>query len=459
MKKNIKNRLINRFLSFAVLGAVFLGNMAFATAVHAQEAPSTVKVTIAKYVGGVMATNLSANNAGFQMSATWNAENISAGTGQYTLGPSGSPEAYKAVTTDMSSGADYTTNEIMDSTVGASCAAATPFTLVGYTTGNTMAEAAAATPTMTVPAFTNLTNDKFVIVWNNDCTVVVPPAETVKVQINKYVDGVQATGASADALAFVMSATWASTSHGSGTGAYELDANGYEADTTPYQASTVEFNSGADYSTSETIDGTVVGASCAAATPFTLVGYTTGNTMAEAAAATPTMTVPAFTNLTNDKFVIVWNKSCDDTEGTVGGEVTGGQNSNGVLQVTSIDTVDGSAVADNTFENGWKYVFHITIPTNETKLSMKFSDWLNTASANTIAAANNIRISSAQANNAGQTVLITAANTYSSPELVMTTDLDPVAPGIQVNVSVETKVPVNTVNGSYTTNYGVKSVQ
>lgn len=129
----------------------------------------------------------------------------------------------------------------------------------------------------------------------------------------------------------------------------------------------------------------------------------------------------------------------------------------GVLSVDSIDTIDSIAIADGTFANGWKYVFNVTIPTNETHFSIKFEDWYTNASANTIAVANNMRISSAQADNAGATILVTGANTYTVPTLNMVTDLDPAIDGIQVEVVVEVAIPMNTVNGNYSTNYGVKS--
>ncbi len=249
-----------------------------------------------------------------------------------------------------------------------------------------------------------------------------------------------------------MSATWSATNTGPGTGQYTLN----ESNTpTAYQAMTVDMTTGADYSTNEIMDA-VVGASCAALTPFALIGYTSGDTLAEAQAATPTMTVPTFTNLTNDKFVIVWNDDCATAEnnGNIGGNVVSGP---GVLAVTSVELTDTSATADGTFASGWKYTFNITVPTNETGVAMKFSDWARTGGGGTIPTANNVRISSAQANNAGATILVTAANTYTTPNLTMTGDLDPLMDGLQVKVVVEVAVPVGTPSGAYTTTYGVQS--
>ncbi len=150
----------------------------------------------------------------------------------------------------------------------------------------------------------------------------------------------------------------------------------------------------------------------------------------------------------------VLNFTTGSTGGEIGGEVVPGT---GVLQVTSIEMTDSTATANNSYEDGWEYVFNITVPTDETDVSMKFADWVRTGGSETIPAGGNMRISSPQANNGGATVPITAANTYSTPALTMTTDLDPVLDGLQVKVTVEVKIPVGTTNGSYTTTYGVKS--
>lgn len=137
------------------------------------------------------------------------------------------------------------------------------------------------------------------------------------------------------------------------------------------------------------------------------------------------------------------------------GTVTGDQ---GTLAVTSIDSTKTSATADGTFANGWIYTFHVTVPLNEPNVAMKFADWVNNTPPGTIPVAGNMRISSAQADNAGATVLLSAANTYSTPSLHITGDLDPTTPGMQVAITVEVAVPVNTTNGSYTTSYGVQTL-
>lgn len=66
-----------------------------------------------------------------------------------------------------------------------------------------------------------------------------------------------------------------------------------------------------------------------------------------------------------------------------------------------------------------------------------------------------MKISSVQASNGP--VTLTTANTYSLPTLIMTGDLDAGTTGRQVDVVVQTKIPLSTVNGSYTTSYGVQT--
>ena len=276
---------------------------------------------------------------------------------------------------------------------------------------------------------------------------------TVKVTIVKYIDGAMATATSANNSDFPMSATWNAQNIGSGTGNYALGA----ANNPAYQATTVDMTSGASYSTYEVTGGSVVGSACVAnGAPYALTGYSVGDTLAQAQQAAPTMTAPAFTNLTSDKFVIVRNDDCS-TPGT-GSTGTGGLQgtvTDGVLKVDSITVVKSSSTANGTYEDGWKYIFHITAPTNESKLAMKFADWMS--GSNMIPVANNMRISSAQADNSGAMITLTAANTYSTPALNMVTDLSSTMAGRQVEIIVDVKIPVGTVSGSYSTTYGVQS--
>lgn len=277
--------------------------------------------------------------------------------------------------------------------------------------------------------------------------------ETVTVTIVKYVDGEMADGESIDNESFAMVSSWDADNIGAGSGNYSLAST----NSTPYTAVTTEMSSGADYSTHEVANDRV-GESCDAGDePFAIGGYTSGNTLEEAENATLSDESPAFTNLTNDKYVIVWNDDCstpEDAEGDLEGDVVDGE---GELEVTSIETLDSTAVANGTYEDGWKYRFNITVPTDETGLAMKFSDWVKSGDAEeTIAVANNMRISSEQDDHAG-TVTVTAENTYTIPNLDMEDDLDAEEDGIQVQVLVEVKVPSGTENGSYSTDYGIRT--
>lgn len=292
----------------------------------------------------------------------------------------------------------------------------------------------------------------------NYCVPAVTTPGTDTVTIVKNIDGVKATPASGNNQDFPMMASWSADNIGSSSGQYALSAAGYNGDPTPYQAKTVDMSNGGSYATNEMTDGTVVGASCTDGKPFALVGYTTGATLADAEAASSTMTSPAFTNLQGDQYVVVWNKTCGTGTGTLGGDVTGGVTGDAPLMVTSVTPVKTSATADGTFANGWTYVFHITAPNSEQNLSMKFADWMSTVGSTTIPVANNMRISSAQADNGGTPIVLTAANAYSTPPLHMTGDLDGATAGRQVDVTVEVAIPSGSTNGSYTTSYGVQTL-
>ncbi|MBP9710722.1 MAG: hypothetical protein KBD50_00435 [Candidatus Pacebacteria bacterium] len=292
--------------------------------------------------------------------------------------------------------------------------------------------------------------------------------DMVTVTIKKYIDGEAATVATADSVSFPMMASWNDEEGvGEGSGNYALSS-----DTSPaYQAKTAELNKGSSYSTNEVLDGANVSAACTveSSKPFALVGYSVGSTLAQAKAAAVSTTSPSFTDLQQDKYVIVWNKSCDDnatttpggSSGEITGTVTGGQTTEdpGDLEVTSVEAKKTTATANGQFTDGWQYVFNITVPTDEPNLAMKFANWVDeNNAAHTIPVANNMRISSAQAS-ASSTVLLTAANTYSSPDLHMTGDLDPTEEGLQVKVLVEVAIPTSTFNGNYSTNYGVRTLE
>lgn len=291
-----------------------------------------------------------------------------------------------------------------------------------------------------------------------------PSTSTARVIVVKYVNGMMANASSSMNTSFALQTTTSgnSTTTATSTGSATLSPGGQS----PY-STVVNVPKGMNFSLNEVMNantGTmcVNASSSSSTTPFALVGYSVGNSMGEAVTASKSTMAPAFTNIMADKYVIVWNTSCGNgNSGQIGGDVTGGATTStstiGVLKVTSIDTQQGTAVADGTFANGWKFVFNITVPTNETSFYMKFADWINSSNASsTIPVANNLRISSAQASSSTPVVL-TSSNTYSGTPLIINGDLDPNTPGRQIKVLVEMAVPSNTLNGSYTTTYGVKT--
>ena len=112
-------------------------------------------MTIDKYVDGVPATVTNANSSAFPMIESYTIGGTP-GTSLYTLSASGinSVNAYEAVTSPLDANSSYTTNEVTGGTVvGADCTANQPFSLVGYSTGATLAAAVAATQSLTVPSF------------------------------------------------------------------------------------------------------------------------------------------------------------------------------------------------------------------------------------------------------------------------------------------------------------------
>ncbi len=120
------------------------------------------------------------------------------------------------------------------------------------------------------------------------------------------------------------------------------------------------------------------------------------------------------------------------------------------LAVTSISAIKTSATANNSYTDGWKWIFNITVPAGEDRLQMKFTDWTN--GVTTIPVSDNMRIYSTQSTNASTTasaITLTSANTYGD-EMILDSVL-----GQNIQVAVEIKVPSGTTGGSYSTTYGI----
>ncbi|MDE2172785.1 MAG: hypothetical protein KGJ33_02485, partial [Patescibacteria group bacterium] len=128
----------------------------------------------------------------------------------------------------------------------------------------------------------------------------------------------------------------------------------------------------------------------------------------------------------------------------------------GVTQITATRTF---ATADNSFSDGWQWVFNVTVPDNQTLLKMKFADWVS--GSNIIPAGSNIRIYSAQSVNAfdeNHALVVPASGTYTDlMYLNPSVDLDALQGGRQIQIVVEARVPNGSAGGSYTTSYGINT--
>ncbi|MFA6050699.1 MAG: hypothetical protein WC761_05920, partial [Candidatus Paceibacterota bacterium] len=294
------------FAAWVEIGGTWYPGEVLSFTTDQEETPDFVKVTILKYLDDEMATVENASSTSFAMEASWDAENIGAGSGAYALdadGFNGNPTAYQAITSDMTYGADYSTNEVLDGNIVAdACAEGVEYEHVGYKIGDSLSEAEDADIVEDVN-LTNITSDKFVIVVNHYCNAPYEPS-TVTVKIKKYIDGVIATAESSLGVVFGMQSSWSDVP-GAGAGTYSLsESNGFTAETSAMQMGT------ADYTTNETFDiNTAV--TCDGVSKFALSGYSYGDSFAEAQGAATSTSAPTFTDLMTSKSVIVWNDTCN----------------------------------------------------------------------------------------------------------------------------------------------------
>src|SRR3989344_2247760 len=131
------------------------------------------------------------------------------------------------------------------------------------------------------------------------------------------------------------------------------------------------------------------------------------------------------------------------------------------LTITKITPVKTQGIADATFENGWKWIFDVTAPTNETNLMMRFSDWFKTnfPTGHIMPVSNNMRFFSSQSSNAfneTSAIMITAPNTYSA-SMMLTGDMSSSQAGRQIQITVQTRIPNGTPDGNYSTNFAIRT--
>jgi len=131
----------------------------------------------------------------------------------------------------------------------------------------------------------------------------------------------------------------------------------------------------------------------------------------------------------------------------------------GTLQVTSITPTQTLATPDGNFENGWQWIFNVTVPTNEKVVRVKLANW--TSGTSTIPTANNVRFYSPQSTNSNSTTTaktLTGSNVYSDTiSLSSSLDLSPSTLGRQIQIVFDVRVPVGTTGGSYASSYGISS--
>ena len=119
-------------------------------------------VTLVSYVDGQPSTAATVNNDTFSMHVKF-----TGGEGDYLLGPVGVNTAnpYQLVETLPSGTNNFSTYENIFGAVGASCASQLPYIFSGYSVGDSLSAAAAASPTMTMPDLSNISTNKFIVVY------------------------------------------------------------------------------------------------------------------------------------------------------------------------------------------------------------------------------------------------------------------------------------------------------
>lgn len=130
----------------------------------------------------------------------------------------------------------------------------------------------------------------------------------------------------------------------------------------------------------------------------------------------------------------------------------------GTLAVTGVSSIKLTGIANNTFDDGWRWVFHVTLPSDENLVRMRFTDFSN--GSQTIPALN-IRLFSEQSTNSNNQVTaksITGAYIYSDQIVINPAlDLNPSINGVQIDITVETRIPFGITGSGYDTNYDIKS--
>jgi plastocyanin len=166
--------------------------------------------------------------------------------------------------------------------------------------------------------------------------------------------------------------------------------------------------------------------------------------------------------MTGSIYVTSGGGGSSGSTGSLTGTVTsGGGGGSGQIYINSISRTKTTGSADGTFQNGWQWIFDVSVPWNETNVSMRFNNWLMQGGNAIIPSANNVRLYSAQSSNANSqsnAVYISQPSAYSSP-LMLTGNLGGAPSGMRrITITVETRIPVGSQMGTYSTDFGIRSL-
>lgn len=150
-----------------------------------EQNPPFVRMHIYKYLAGPDGTAQVPNSSTitpFPMHSVQQEPTKAVVNGYYTLGiyNGGAPEKYGSLTANMLPHTNYSTEEMVDLptgkvlSTGSQCSAG-KYRLVGYKTGIGSLAAAESAPITTSASLTDITNDAYIIVINEDCDNLPPP--------------------------------------------------------------------------------------------------------------------------------------------------------------------------------------------------------------------------------------------------------------------------------------------
>jgi len=130
------------------------------------------------------------------------------------------------------------------------------------------------------------------------------------------------------------------------------------------------------------------------------------------------------------------------------------------ISVTNTALVKSVATKNGEFDDGWRWVLDVTVPTASTTVAMSFDDLTG---AGTISATN-IRFYSAESSDhtsASPIVITTTAGRGAgvtwSGDMTLDTDLSASTAGRQIQITVQAAVPIGSTSGAYSASYDIQA--